>query len=148
MLKGRSVTVANCHSGWNVGWTYGVVGMSRGRFVGGRNVKVPLRYTHFVFLNNSDSRLTDHWFQGTIIQAEQYYLAAQLAVKQLTHPMKSEWQRGQSDILLMYIINVVTLQPVHMWTDGNHQKYPCDAYRKRFVHCCIWINNIMYIQYI
>jgi hypothetical protein len=36
MLNGLSVTVVNCHSGRNVGWTYGV-----GRFVGGRNVMVP-----------------------------------------------------------------------------------------------------------
>ncbi len=37
MSHGRSVAVENCHSGQNVGWTYGV-----GRFVGGRNVKVPM----------------------------------------------------------------------------------------------------------
>ncbi len=42
MLKGRGVTVVNCHSGRNVGWMYGVwVGLLRGQFVGGRNVKVP-----------------------------------------------------------------------------------------------------------
>ncbi len=24
MLRGRIVIIVNCHSGWNVGWTYGV----------------------------------------------------------------------------------------------------------------------------
>jgi hypothetical protein len=45
MLRGRSVTVVNCHRGRNVGGRMVWVGMLRGRFVGGRNVKVPFRTT-------------------------------------------------------------------------------------------------------
>jgi hypothetical protein len=41
MSHGRSVAVENCHSGQNVGWTYGVGRNVTWSVVGGRNVKVP-----------------------------------------------------------------------------------------------------------
>ncbi len=45
MLKGQSVTEVNCHSGRMV-W----VGMSRGWFVGGGNIKVPS--TEYIFCSD------------------------------------------------------------------------------------------------
>jgi hypothetical protein len=43
MSHGQSFTVENCHSGQIFGGRMVWVGMSRGRIVGGRNIKAPYK---------------------------------------------------------------------------------------------------------